>query len=48
MNAPLLTKIIRYLYYILFFVTPLLMFSKTSEIFEFNKIIFIYIITVFV
>jgi O-antigen ligase len=44
----MISKIIRYLYYILFFLTPLLMYSKTSEIFEFNKIIFIYIMTVLI
>ncbi len=35
-------KILRILYYSLFFVTPLLMFPKTSELFEFNKMLFIY------
>lgn len=41
----MINKIIRSLYYILFFAIPLLVFSKTSELFEFNKIIFIYFIT---
>ncbi|OGK62478.1 hypothetical protein A2334_05575 [Candidatus Roizmanbacteria bacterium RIFOXYB2_FULL_38_10] len=34
----------KYLYYFLFFVTPLVMFSGTSELFEFNKMITIYIV----
>lgn len=42
------TKIVRSLYYILFLVTPLLVFSGTSELFEFNKIIFIYLVTLFI
>lgn len=38
-------KIQKYLYYLLFFVTPFIMLSSTSELFEFNKLIFIYIIS---
>lgn len=34
-----------YLYSALFLVTPLLMFHKTSELFEFNKMLFIYLIS---
>src|SRR3990170_3221288 len=30
---------------ILFFFTPLILFPKTSELFEFNKIVFIYLTT---
>ncbi len=41
-------KILSYLYLLLFFITPLIMFSFTSELFEFNKMIFIYLITAFV
>jgi O-antigen ligase len=41
----MITTIIRYFYYILFLLTPLVMYSKTSELFEFNKMIFIYLIT---
>ncbi len=41
-------KITRSLYYSLFFVTPLLMFPFTSELFEFNKMIFIYLTAVLV
>jgi len=40
-----LTKIIIFLYYVLLFATPLVMSSYTSELFEFNKMIFIYLIT---
>ncbi len=41
-------KIIRLLYYSLFFATPLLMFPLTSELFEFNKMMFIYLIAILV
>ena len=41
----MIDKFIQFLYYLLFFVTPLLFIPTTSELFEFNKIIFIYIIT---
>ncbi|MBI2051960.1 O-antigen ligase family protein [Candidatus Roizmanbacteria bacterium] len=41
----MLEKLIRKLYYSLFLVTPLLVFSSTSELFEFNKIMFIYLIS---
>ena len=40
----MLNKIIRFFYYILFFITPFLMSSLTSELFEFNKMMFIYFI----
>lgn len=40
----MLNKIIRFFYYILFFITPFLMSPFTSELFEFNKMIFIYFI----
>jgi len=43
-----INKILRALYYILFLLTPLLMFSGTSELFEFNKMMFIYLIAVLV
>lgn len=33
------------LFYILFSVTPLILWPKTSELFEFNKMIFVYILT---
>lgn len=44
----MINKIIRYLYYSLFFLTPLVMSSLTSELFEFNKMLAIYFITVLV
>lgn len=37
-------KIQKYLYYLLLFVTPFIMLSNTSELFEFNKLLYIYII----
>jgi O-antigen ligase len=40
-----LIRALQYLYYSLFLITPLLMFHKTSELFEFNKMLFIYLIT---
>lgn len=43
-----LDKLILYSFYSLFFLTPLLMSSVTSELFEFNKMIFIYLITVLI
>jgi len=39
-------SLIRVFYYSLFIVTPLLMSSQTSEMFEFNKMMYIYLITV--
>ena len=41
-------QIIQILYSLLFFVTPLIMTKSTSELFEFNKILFIYALTVLV
>src|SRR3989338_2541012 len=38
----ILDKLIALCYFLLFFLTPLLMYSKTSELFEFNKMLFIY------
>jgi putative inorganic carbon (hco3(-)) transporter len=43
-----LTKFIRQLFYILFFVTPLILWPFTSEVFEFNKMMFVYIITILI
>ncbi len=40
----MILKIIRVLYHLLFFVTPLIMFSGTSELFEFNKMLVIYVL----
>lgn len=41
-------KIFKFLYALLFFFTPLIFTTNTSELFEFNKMIFIYLITVLV
>ena len=38
-------KIISFLYISLFIITPVLVYHKTSELFEFNKILYIYLIT---
>ncbi len=38
-------KIISLLFYILFLVTPLIVYPNTSELFEFNKMVFIYLLT---
>ncbi len=38
-------KILTFGFYILFFIIPLILFPQTSEIFEFNKIIIVYIST---
>lgn len=43
-----INKIILYCFYSLFLITPLIMTSITSELFEFNKMIFIYLITVII
>lgn len=40
--------VINRLYYILVLLTPWIMYSGTSELFEFNKMMFIYIITVLI
>lgn len=42
----IIDKIFYILYSLLFFITPLIMFDKTSELFEFNKMLFIYFITI--
>lgn len=41
----MIRKILNSLYYMLFFLTPLVMYPATSEIFEFNKMLFIYFST---
>jgi len=46
--SKLLAKIIEYLFYTLLFFTPLILFPKTSELFEFNKIIATYSLTVLI
>lgn len=44
----MLSKIIRSLYYILFFAVPLIVIPTTSELFELNKMIVIYFVALFV
>lgn len=43
-----ISNTIRQLFYILFFVTPLVLWPFTSEVFEFNKMLFVYLITILV
>lgn len=43
-----MTKVLRYSFYLLFGLTPLIWTSVNSELFEYNKIIFVYLITVVV
>ena len=44
----MIDKILKFLYGSLFFLTPLIFAPVTSELFEFNKMIFIYLITILV
>jgi len=44
----MIKKIIKYLYFFLFLVIPLVMNSITSELFEFNKMLCIYLLSVFI
>ncbi len=41
-------RLIEQLYLLIFLLTPLLMFHKTSELFEFNKMLFIYTISLLI
>ncbi|MEK7525269.1 MAG: O-antigen ligase family protein, partial [Patescibacteria group bacterium] len=41
-------KTIDYLFYALFFFVPLILWPKTSEVFEFNKMLFVYIVTILI
>lgn len=41
----MINRLIRFLFYLLIFVTPFVMASFTSELFEFNKMMFIYFLT---
>src|SRR3989344_2191168 len=41
-------KTIEYLFYALFFFVPLLLWPKTSEVFEFNKMLLVYVITILI
>lgn len=40
----MISRIIRYIYYLLFLLTPLIFSPTTSELFEFNKMLFIYVV----
>ena len=44
----MIDQIIQFFYSLLFFVTPILMSKDTSELFEFNKMLFIYVATVLI
>src|SRR3989339_39097 len=44
--APKPATFIQYCFYTLFFVTPLLLWPFTSEVFEFNKMMFVYAMTI--
>ena len=44
----MINQIIQFFYSLLFFVTPILMSKDTSELFEFNKMLFIYSVTVLI
>ncbi|RJR29876.1 O-antigen ligase domain-containing protein, partial [Candidatus Microgenomates bacterium] len=41
-----MSRIIRFLYSLLFFFVPLAMFTQTSEVFEFNKMVLVYALTI--
>lgn len=47
-KQSIIEKAIHYLFYLLIFFTPLLMNSVTSELFEFNKMLFVYFITIII
>ncbi|MDO8570621.1 MAG: O-antigen ligase family protein [Candidatus Daviesbacteria bacterium] len=42
----MLSKILTYSFYLLFALTPLIWLPQTSELFEFNKMIFVYLLTI--
>src|SRR3989344_2668570 len=48
MIKKIFDNIVAVLFYILFFLTPLVLFPKTSEVFEFNKMVFVYAATIFI
>lgn len=43
-----ISKVIRQLFYILFFLTPIIFWPFTSEVFEFNKMMFVYLMTILI
>ncbi|MDO8638940.1 MAG: O-antigen ligase family protein [Candidatus Daviesbacteria bacterium] len=42
------TKVLTYSFYLLFTITPLIWLPQTSELFEFNKMIFVYFLTIII
>ena len=44
----IVSKLFNFCFYLLFFITPLILFPKSSEIFEFNKMIATYLITILI
>ena len=44
----MINKLTEFLFYLLFLLAPLVMYKNTSELFEFNKIIFIYLIAILI
>ena len=46
--ATFADKTIAYLFYALFFFVPLILWPKTSEVFEFNKMLAVYVITILI
>ncbi len=47
-STQLLTNCIKYTFYVLFFLTPLLINGKTSELFEFNKMWFVFFLALII
>ncbi len=43
-----LDRSIHILFYLLFFLTPIIFYPKTSELFEFNKIVYVYLTTILI
>src|SRR3990167_7625340 len=44
----MIDQIIRFFYSLLFLITPIIMSKDTSELFEFNKMLFIYVVTIMI
>lgn len=43
-----ISKVIRQLFYVLFFLTPIIFWPYTSEVFEFNKMMFVYLMAILI
>src|SRR3989344_8896764 len=43
-----MSKLIEYLFYVLFFFVPLVLWPGTSEVFEFNKMLLVYVLTILI